>query len=355
MTAKIKTISYADFVATLLANLPERESEVLQKRNSLSDFPKHTLEQIGKDFNITRERVRQIEREGLRKLKTLDHSKLDLPSGDLESLIIDYLKSNGGAMAEWHLITNLLQDKEDSEAKALDFILTNLLSEKINRVPTTDKYNVVWHLENVDLSKILEISSALHDIINKHGSPLHVEDLSGKFKSNKHYSKVDSNEAETQKMIEALLGLNKNLNKNILNQWGQETWTTVRPKRMTDKAYLIMLKEDRPLHFAEVADLINQVNFDRKKAHPATVHNELILDDKYVLVGRGIYALKSWGYKEGTVADIIAEILKQGPMIKKDITEEVLKQRLVQKTTITLVLMNKDKFGRLEDGRYQKN
>ena len=147
-------------------------------------------------------------------------------------------------------------------------------------------------------------------------------DLHNKFQAHKLYHSIEQREGDNELIIEALLSLRKDVDRNILNQWGLANWQTIKPKRMTDKAYLIMLQENKPLHFADVADLINKANFDRKKACPATVHNELILDDKYVLVGRGIYALNEWGYKEGTVADIIIEILKKnGPINKKDLIE----------------------------------
>ncbi len=353
MTAKIKTISYAELVDAILASLPNREREVLQKRNALADSPKYTLEQIGKDFNVTRERVRQIEKEGLKKIKTLEAAKSKLPLTDLEAAIAEYLKSHGGIMSENHLVDKLLQDRQDQEEKALNFILANILAEKFARVDNLADHYIIWKLEDVNLDEALEIASALKNIIEKNSNPLTLEDLLGKFQSHNHFQSIDNKEADNHAILEALLNIRKDLNKNILGQWGLANWSTIKPKRMTDKAYLIMLKETRPLHFAEVADLINQANFDRKKAHPATVHNELILDDKYVLVGRGIYALKEWGYQEGTVADIMTKILKEkGPLTKKELTEEVLQQRLVQKTTITLVLMNKDKFVRLEDGTY---
>ncbi len=354
MTAKIKTINYTDLANSLLANLAERECEVLQKRNAIADNPKYTLEQIGRDFNITRERVRQIEREGLKKIKTLDYAKVNFPISDLEALVLNYLKNHGGLMAEKHLIDKLLQEKDEKQEKALNFILANVLAQKFERIVISNKYDIILKLEDVSLDEILEIVEALKSIIENHGQPLHVKDLLSKVQSHKYFKIIEEREAENEAILEALLNISKELNSNILGQWGLFNWNAIRPKRMTDKAYLIMLKEGRPLHFVEVADLINQANFDRKKAHPATVHNELILDDKYVLVGRGIYALRDWGYQEGTVADIITKILKEkGPMTKKELTEEVLKQRLVQKTTITLVLMNKDKFIRLENGTYK--
>lgn len=354
MTSKIKIINYADLVDSLLANLPDREREVLQRRNALSDIAEaHTLEQIGNDFNITRERVRQIEKEGLKKLIALDYEKAKLPISDLESLISDYLKSHGGIMAENHLMEKLLPEQKTDEARALDFILANILGAKFNRLDDSNDYHIIWKLDNVDLDQILEIVAALKEVIENHGNPLHLEDLAIKFKNHEYYKNVDQMSGDNMAILEALLRLRRDIDKNILEQWGLINWNTITPKRMTDKAYLIMLREGKPLHFAQVADLINQANFDRKQAHPATVHNELILDDKYVLVGRGIYALKEWGYKEGTVADIIAQILREkGPISKNELTDDVLRQRMVQKTTITLALMDKDQFSRLADGRY---
>ena len=356
MTAKFRIISYVDLVNTLLDNLPEREREVLQRRNALGQIAEgHTLEQIGKDFNITRERVRQIEREGLKKLKGLDYQKLKLPISDLASQVEENLKYHGGLMAEDHLVEKLIQEREqkEDEVRALNFVLANIIAAKFVRVDDLADYEIIWKLNHVNQDEALAIADALKKLIAKEGQPLHLEDLLNKFQSHELYEKVDSNEAENQVIIEALLRARKDVKSNLLKQWGLAIWNTIIPKRMTDKAYLIMLREKKPLHFVEVADLINQANFDRKKACPATVHNELILDDKYVLVGRGIYALKEWGYKEGTVADIIINILElEGPQIKQELMDKVLKQRLVQKTTIILALMDKNKFSRLADGRY---
>lgn len=356
MSAKYRPISYADLVNTLLENLPEREREVLQRRNALGQIDEsHTLEQIGRDFNITRERVRQIEREGLKKLRGLDYQKLKLPISDLENEVADHLKAHGGLMSEGHLVEKLLAEREQlaEETKALNFILSSIIAEKFVRVIGNSDYQIIWRLNNVSLDEVQAIAESLKGLIADEGQPLTLEDLMGKFQSHELYEKIEATEAENQAIIEALLRSRKDVKSNILKQWGLSVWNTISPKRMTDKAYLIMLREKKPLHFVEVADLINQVNFDKKKACPATVHNELILDDKYVLVGRGIYALKEWGFQEGTVAEIIKNILEQeGPLSKQDLMDKVLKQRLVQKTTVILALMDKNKFNRLDDGRY---
>ena len=84
------------------------------------------------------------------------------------------------------------------------------------------------------------------------------------------------------------------------------------------------------------------------------MHNELILNDQYVLVGRGIYALKEWGYRPGVVANVIVDILKKenAPLAREELVEKVLKQRIVKKNTIYLALTDKSKFKRLDDGTY---
>lgn len=108
------------------------------------------------------------------------------------------------------------------------------------------------------------------------------------------------------------------------------------------------------MHFTKIAERINKIHFDSRKAYPPTVHNELILNARYILVGRGIYALKEWGYKPGVVAEVISDILKKAgqPMKRGEIVDSVLKQRLVKKNTIHLALTDQKRFNKLSDGRY---
>ena len=123
---------------------------------------------------------------------------------------------------------------------------------------------------------------------------------------------------------------------------------------MNDKIYLILKKASQPLHFEEITEQINKVGFDHRKAYAPTVHNELILNEQYVLVGRGIYALQEWGYKPGVVSDVLEVILRNStePMTRDELVTVVLKQRVVKKNTIHLALTDRKRFQRLSDGRY---
>jgi DNA-directed RNA polymerase delta subunit len=112
-----------------------------------------------------------------------------------------------------------------------------------------------------------------------------------------------------------------------------------------------MRKHGEPMHFKEVADAIS-TTFG-KKTHYATCHNELIKDSRFVLVGRGMYALAEWGYKTGIAREVIRDILKkEGPMSKEDVVEKVMKERYFKKNTILVNLQNPKYFKKNKNGLY---
>ena len=133
-------------------------------------------------------------------------------------------------------------------------------------------------------------------------------------------------------------------------------WPEIKPRGVKDKAFLVFKKHQKPLHFTDVAGLIDKLeyNLPNKKTYPQTVHNELIKDSRFVLVGRGTYALSEWGYVPGTIKDIIVNVLKEKkePASKEDIVKEVLSQRLVAKNTVLMNLNNKKHFDKDSNNKY---
>lgn len=334
----------------ILAALTEREREIIKLRHGLSGYEKKTLEEIGKKYTITRERVRQIENSSLKKIiKNFDETYLQ----QIEDITNGILSEHGGLMAEVNLIKELLTSSgyNNDNHSAIVFILGQLLKHRFHFVRESR--------ENYDYWKTPESSVDFYDttvdhvvtIIESHGSPIALEHLLAKIQDTEYYQ---SKEDLTDKVVLNYIYITKKLKSNPYEEWGLSHWSDISPKRMNDKIYLVLKKENRPMHFTEIADTINKMNFDHRLAYPATIHNELILDDKYVLVGRGIYALKEWGYKPGVVSDVIEEVLRKSekPMSKKEIIEAVLKHRLIKETTITLALMNKNRFVKDEKGNY---
>jgi hypothetical protein len=151
-----------------------------------------------------------------------------------------------------------------------------------------------------------------------------------------------------------LLRASKKLEQNKFGYWGIAQWPEVTPKTINHKIYLVMKHHGKPLHFKEIASRINDISFDRKNANPATVHNELILDEKYILIGRGIYALQEWGYSDGAVVDVVEQVMQEAsdPLAKDEVVTRVLAKRMVKPATVHLALMNREKFIR-EAGKYR--
>ena len=138
--------------------------------------------------------------------------------------------------------------------------------------------------------------------------------------------------------------------------YGLKGWLEINPRGVKDKAYLVLKKQNKPLHFRDITEFIDKLPFPfERQAHTATVHNELIKDQRFVLVGRGLYALKEWGYEPGVVKDIIYKTLKESkqPLTKQEILERVSKQRFVKPNTIALNLQNSDCFVKDQEGKYR--
>ncbi|MBT4349159.1 hypothetical protein HOD19_00040 [bacterium] len=340
----------AQTVERILEVLSEREQEILKMRHGLAGFKKKTLEEIGGQYNITRERVRQIENSALKKIiKNFDQNFLK----QIEDITNAILTEHGGMMSEENLITELLvvPGATPENKAAINFVLNQLLNHRFHFVKESKKVYNFWKTPEASIDSFDKVIESITDLIHKNADILALEVLVDKINDSDFFT---SNEDLSEKMVLNYLDITKKIKHNPYQEWGLSEWPSITPKRMNDKIYVVLRKENTPLHFTEIAETINKMKFDQRQAYPATIHNELILDKKYVLVGRGIYALKEWGYKPGVVSDVIEEILKDAdrPMSKKEITKAVLDKRMIKETTITLALMNKDRFARDEKGRY---
>lgn len=361
------SFNLSELVNNFLKSLSGKESDILSRRFGLVGKEKETLEQIGKYYNITRERIRQIETATIKKLTELKDLKSEIESAAQH--ITHLLENHGGVMEEKFLLEKIGQSASDvNHQRSSQFILNNLLKDKIESVKQDSDFLPGYKLPVVSLDVIKSAIKELVEMIEREEKLLTHEEILNNFKNSNFYlsnkdqiaalklGSLEDNE-DIDDIIHSFLKIAKRVDQNILGEWGLNNWNTIKPKRMSDKVYLVLKKHNKPLHFTDITNLINQEKFDKKIAYPATIHNELILDDRYVLVGRGIYALQEWGYKPGTVIDTIIEILTKAgkPLTKEEIVKAVLDQRIVRKSTIYLALTNKDKIKKLPDGRYTIN
>lgn len=336
----------------LLELLTERERQIIWRRFGLGGEKMETLENIGKSFRVTRERVRQIERLAVSKLR--EHSSsLDIVK-PLKQVVVEILEAEGGAASDERLVKLLTDVGNEANANIIRFFMLEILTDVVAALGGDDSpYVAGWRLRTASLEAIENIINQSKEILTNSGVPVTETDLANKLLALQLVSPIQGVIDDAQIIIN-LLHLSTIVKRNAFGEWGLKHWETINPKRMNDKIYLILKKHGKPMHFREIVNLINNQGFDHKKAYAPTVHNELILDDKFVLVGRGIYALKEWGYKPGVVAEVMEAILKEKkePMDRDELVAEVLKQRLVKKGTVYLALTNHKKFVRLSNGKY---
>jgi hypothetical protein len=356
MTSKhqeeMKQFQPAETISQLLKHLNSKEEDVLRRRYGLNGREQETLEKIGELYNVTRERIRQIENIAIRKLRGQDQfSDVVRP---VEHTISTILKQHGGVMSESMLLASLLNFSSDSDLnrQSVEFILEKLLSDRIVRVMSNDAFLPGWRLHMTSLDFAKEVIEELITMIEEQRQPLKQSELLEKFFSRSFHQQLD--EPLDDRMVLSFVGISRRIDMNPFEEYGLVNWGSIRPKRMNDKIYLVLKRANQPLHFEDITEQINKVGFDHRKAYAPTVHNELILNEQYVLVGRGIYALQEWGYKPGVVSDVLEEILRGSvqPMTRDELVEAVLKQRVVKKNTIHLALTERERFQRLPDGRY---
>lgn len=324
----------------LLAGLPERTRKVLTDRYGLS--PKgesRTLDAIGKEYGITRERVRQIENHGLTVVR---ESETYAAQAEALEDLKRVLHALGGILAEETILEHL--PKGESDRNHIIFILT--VGHHFNDRREDANFKTRWHVDETLAEAVERALTNLHESIETHQLTPE-EEFIELFAKHLRQEGIKSRPPE---ILVRWLSISKRVGKNPLGEWGRTESPHVRIKNTRDFAYLTLKRHGSPMHFTEVAKSIQKL-FERE-AHPATTHNELIKDGRFVLVGRGLYALKEWGYEPGVVREVIKGILnRDGALNREEIIERVKRERYVKDATIVVNLQN-PMFVRLPDGKY---
>jgi len=331
----MNAINYSQIYKKFTKDFSQKTRDIFDRRFGVKNNEAETLESIGKTLGITRERVRQIEEAGFNFIRKNNKEALDTIFADFA----EYFKKHGGFKKE----EKVLEDLGGKNQKPyVLFLLT--LGEQFSRVAEKKDYHYFWSNMPNSQEAVKGTLNSLVSQLNKIGNPIPADNF---------YADVASKQGISQSATFSYLEISKRIQKNKEGVLGLSDWPEIKPRGVKDKAFLIFKKHGKPLHFTNVAKLIDQseYNMPNKKTYSQTVHNELIKDSRFVLVGRGIYALADWGYEPGTIKDIITKVLKgkNGPTDKNEIVNEVLNQRLVSKNTVLMNLNNKKYFDK--DGK----
>lgn len=331
-------VNYSQLYQKLTKGLSQKTKSIFDRRFGVKTGKQETLESIGKSMGITRERVRQIEEVGFNFVKKQNKNTLDKTFENF----VSYFEGQGGFKKEDIAIKEI--GGENTRPYVL-FLLT--LGEQFSRVCEKKDFYSFWSTIKNPEVKIKENLTALVQDVKTYGSPLFKKDFFANFTLK---SKLN------EEVLLSYLQVSKKIQENKEGKIGLVDWPEIKPRGVRDRAFLVFKKHQKPLHFTKVAEMIDEFgyNLPNKKTYPQTVHNELIKDLRFVLVGRGTYALQEWGYSPGTIRDVIIKVLGERNMAlhKDEIVKEVLSQRLVAKNTVLMNLNNKKYFQKDPEGKY---
>ena len=340
LTASAIRSATADF----LKILDERSRRVITRRFGLDGGDPKTLHAIGVDEGVTRERIRQVEQTVLKLFRSDKSNTVDFANTKkVQGVLLQVVNFLGGITRE-ELLCVLLGLKTKADSAALGFLIKCLPG--VTEVRESNRFKRYFrNEEHVDSDKIIVAARA---VLGEKKIMLSDVDLFGKIRD--HCAINSANH-----VIFSVLSITHDLVRTPFGEWGIRGWVEATPRGVGDKAYVVLKRGGKPSHFLKITDLINSAQYDQRIAHPQTVHNELIRDGRFILVGRGMYALKEWGYHAGTVGDVLERIIMKSirSLSKEELIDEVLKERIVKRNTILLALQNRKRFVRDAQGFYK--
>lgn len=326
----------------VLQSLSEKERIVIERRIGLNG-DKETLQNIGNSFkpSITRERVRQIEDAGIKKVgRIIKATDLSI----IQDMAREVLSHHGGVLTREKLIAALIKDLNLSK-EINAHILEVIVQSDFEIVKSKPRLGTQTYFTLPDISRksIDAVHKEALKILKRRKDVMQRDEL---------YEQINETIKEdtwslSNIFIDSALDIFDDIVKGEDVLIGLTRWKILNPKTLKDKAIYVMKKEKIPMHFIDISNKISEYLWETVKIN--TIHNELIRNEEFILIGRGIYALKEWGFKPGTVLDVILDVLAKngGPMTTEEIIKKVLKVRNVKKTTIYMNLQNKKAIERV--------
>ena len=318
----------------------DREKEIISRRFGLSGN-RETLEQIGEMLSITRERVRQLEKAILIRLQ-ISAEDGEIPELAAAEKILVRNLTELGRVAKLTDLADKVYGRKTTTSERTGIIFIATFANNLTVIEENDKYFASVGIAEYGDSKVVRGRvDEIVKVIKENKAPMSIDELDNalNYEHPDHIKAV----ASISKLLATLNGL-----------WGLAKWPSVNPKNIRDKIFVILESRKEPMHFSDIAREIRESNFKRKNVTVQAIHNELIKDSRFVLIGRGIYALSTWGYKKGTISDIIKSVLEksENPLTREEIVKQVLKVRKVKETTILLNLQNKKLFKKVDKNLY---
>ncbi len=332
-------IDFPELMQRILNLLTEKEQDILKRRFSLQETPKETLDKIGKSYDITRERVRQIEAVAIRKLTRIS---MDPAMRAIHKLAFEILTENGDIMAEDQLVSQMILNMNDNQKiDRNSVVLAMRVSDNLTKQDKNQQFNPFWRTKELSMADVRALLQRIHKVLKKQQENVLVPaDIAEAL--NESGAKV------TEATVASILYIDKRFLKTG-DGWGLMSCRLINPKSIKDRIIITLRNNAKPLHFSEIIRAVLEEFPAVKKVTTQAIHNELIRHDEFVLVGRGLYGLKEWNMTTGTVCDVIIQVMREHgePMKRQDIINKVLEKREIRVGTISLNLQKYEFFQRV--------
>lgn len=325
-------------INNLLDLFTPKQKKVIMSRFGLKNGKKSTLQEIGDELGITRERVRQIQEQAEKKIR----EKVKAELSDFLDFVEKRLKDAGEVRRDDQFIKEIAEELLDKDTKHKEektrFLLLVAGTPAYHK--EDDELHAFWYSNESKKKELIDFVKKIEDV-------LETSKEKGTYHGKEYIDHC------TNAVLCHMLTIPKKFDTNAFGDFGMKEWPEINPKTIRDKVYLVLKKKNEPLHFEDIAKHIHETGLSKRKAHVQTVHNELIKDKRFVLVGRGMYGLQEHGFEPGTVREVIARLLKvKGPLSSTEVITMVNKERYLKENTILLNLQNKKYFKRLDNGKY---
>ncbi|MFA5099193.1 MAG: sigma factor-like helix-turn-helix DNA-binding protein [Candidatus Paceibacterota bacterium] len=271
-------------INNLIRDLKPRQKEILAGRFGLAGGGKETLAGIGGRYNITRERVRQLEESALDYVR--ENLEKEKSVKGFREAIINHLDEFGGLRKDDLFVSEIKSALNDKKLHHWHLRFFSEISGDFFYKPADKDFHGFWYFDEKHIDKADSFFSELEKMVENKKA-----DLLEKKSFNDYLLKVAKNKKISDAAGSNYLLVSKKFGQNPYGDFGLSEWEEINPKTINSKAYLVLKKHGQPLHFSDLADKINEAGFDGRLAQKQTVHNELIKDPRFVLVGRGTYSL----------------------------------------------------------------
>lgn len=343
-------MKFSETLAEIFRGLDKREADILQRRYGLLNRQPESLQAIADDYSLTRERVRQVQNRSLSLILPKLQRHPDVEA--LTRVATNYL----GKLKVKRLQTLLSQLRDhyrlddEPELNVIGFLLR--YSPKLSHAEEDEHFHHFVGAQERLVKLARHVLKRIHQRFVDNHHKVWSEDKVAELvqREIERHLKVKPSQNELFDFLKII----KAVAKNPFNQFGLRSNEFISPPSLREKIRLVLKVKGRPLHFRDIYHQLKEFQTLKdeflshhwhKDYNQESIHNQLIFDPEIVLAGRGIYALKEWGYFDGDTLLLMRQLVKTAKRIHKEqLWEAVQKQKLISRTTFEIYLRRKEVF-----------